>query len=73
MDKGVSGKLNCHICPLGAQFKWSKGSFKNHVDNRGWVGGLKFLIFVHVYYIKNVHGGRWVVKNDQNYVYVVIE
>ena len=25
-----------------------RGSFKNHVDNRGWVGGLKFVIFVHV-------------------------
>ena len=25
------------------------GSFNNHVDNKGWVGGLKFAIFVHVY------------------------
>ena len=24
-----------------------KGSFKNHMDNRGWVGGLRFAIFVH--------------------------
>ena len=24
------------------------GSFKKQVDNRGWVGGLKFAIFVHV-------------------------
>ena len=23
-----------------------KGPFKHHVDNRGWVGGLKFSIFV---------------------------
>ena len=50
-----------------------KGSFKNHVDNRGWVGGLKFAIFVHIQYMRNVHGGRWVVKNDQIYVRVIIE
>ena len=25
-----------------------KGSFKNHVDNGRWVGGLKFAFFVHV-------------------------
>ena len=43
------------------------------MDNRGWVGVQKFVIFVHVYYLKNVYGGRWVVKNDQNYVHVVIE
>ena len=24
-------------------------------------------------YIKDVHGGRWVVKKEQNYVHVVIE
>ena len=42
------------------------GPFKNHVDNRGWVGGPKFVIFVHVLYIRNVHGGRWVIKNEQN-------
>ena len=29
--------------------------------------------FVNVDYIKNVHGGRWVVKKEQNYVHVVIE
>ena len=23
----------------------SKGAFNNHVDKRGWVGGLKFAIF----------------------------
>ena len=33
------------------------GPFNNHVDKKGWVGGLKFAISVHVYYIKNVHGG----------------
>ena len=54
-------------------FIWSKGPFKNHVDNRGWVDGLKFAIFVHVQYIKNVHEGRWVVKKEQNYVHVVFE
>ena len=43
----------------------TKGSFKNHVDNRGWVGGHKFVIFVHFYYIRNVHGGRWVVKKSK--------
>ena len=31
------------------------GVFNNHVDKKGWVGGLKFAIFVHVYSIKNVH------------------
>ena len=51
----------------------SRGPFKNHVDNRGWVGGLKFANFVHVQYIKNVHEGRWVVKKEQNYVHVVFE
>ena len=64
------------ICSLTYKWLWKfilKRSFKNHVDNRGWVGGLKFAIFVHVYYIKNVHGGRWVVKKEQNYVHVVIE
>ena len=50
-----------------------QGSFKNHVDNRGGVGGLIFMIFVHVYYMNNVHRGGWVVKNDQNYVHVVFE
>ena len=50
-----------------------KGPFKNHVDNRGWVGGLKFDIFVHVQYIKSVRRDRWVVKKEQNYVHVVIE
>ena len=24
------------------------GAFNNHVDKRGWVGGLKIAIFVHV-------------------------
>ena len=43
------------------------------MDKKGWVGGLKFAIFVHVYYIKDVHGGRWVVKKQHNYVHVVIE
>ena len=41
------------------------GSFKNHVDNKVWVGGQKFVIFVNVYYIKNVHGGRLVVKKSK--------
>ena len=50
-----------------------KGLFNNHVDKMGWVGGLRFAIFVHVYYIKSVHGGRWVVKKEQNYVHVVFE
>ena len=50
-----------------------KGPFRNHVDNRGWVGGQKFAFFVHVQYIKNVHEGRWVVKKEQNYVHVVCE
>ena len=49
------------------------GPFKNHVENRRWVGGQKFAIFVHVQYIKNVHEGRWVVKKEQNYVHVVFE
>ena len=43
------------------------------MDSRGWVGGLKFGILVHVQYIKNVHEGRWVVKKEQNYVHVVVE
>ena len=55
------------------QSEFNLGSFKNHVDNSRWVGGLKFVIFVHVKYIKNVHGGRWVVKKGQNYVHVVCE
>ena len=38
-----------------------RGPFINHVDNIRWVGGLKFAIFVHVWYIKIVHEGRWVV------------
>ena len=29
-------------------FRNAKGAFNNHVDKRGWVGGLKFAIFVHV-------------------------
>ena len=36
-------------------------AFKNHVDNMGWVGGLKFGIFVHEF----VHKGRWVVKKSE--------
>ena len=61
---------------------WSKKSkilsvqckaFNNHVDKRGGVGGLRFSIFVHIYYIKDVHRGRWVVKKEQNHVCVVIE
>ena len=50
-----------------------KGPFKNPEDNRGWVVGLEFSNFVHVQYIKNVLEGRWVVKNEKNYVHVVIE
>ena len=50
-----------------------KGSFNNHVDKKGWVGGPKLTIFVHVWYMENVHGGRWVVKKEQNYVHVVFE
>ena len=38
------------------------GAFKNHMDNTGWVGGLKFSIFVQVNYIRDVNEGRWVVK-----------
>ena len=35
-------------------------SFKNHVDNRRWVGGLKFVIFVQVQYIKmSTRVGGW--------------
>ena len=52
---------------------YSKGQFKNHVDNREWVGGLKFAIFVHVQYIKNVHGGRLLVKKEQDCVNMVFE
>ena len=29
-----------------------KGTFNNHMDKTKWVGGLKFAIFVHVWYIK---------------------
>ena len=50
-----------------------RGSFNNHVDKKRWVGGPKLSIFVHVYYIENVHRGRWVVKKEQNYVHVVFE
>ena len=51
-----------------------EGSFKNHLGISRWVGGLKFANFVHIYYIKSVHGGRWVVvKNEQNNVHVVFE
>ena len=59
------------IFSIIVKVRW--GPFKNHVDNRGWVGGLKFAIFVHVQYIKNVHEGKWVVQNEQNYVHVVFE
>ena len=38
--------------------KWHKGAFKNLVDKNGWVGGLKFAMFVDVWFLKNVHGGR---------------
>ena len=34
-----------------------EGAFNNYLDNKGWVGGLKFAIFVRVYHIKNVHEG----------------
>ena len=34
-----------------------KGAFNNLWDKKGWIGGLKFASFVHVYLIKNVHGG----------------
>ena len=61
------------LSPILEKDSPTKGPFKNHVDNRRWVGGLKFAIFVHVYYIKSVHGGRWVVKKVQNNVHVVIE
>ena len=50
-----------------------KGAFINNVDKRGWVGGLKFAIFVYVWYIRNVHEGSWVVKKEQNDVHVVFE
>ena len=46
------------ICPQNCNM----GSFKNHVDNWRWVGGPKLPIFVHAYYIKSVHRGRWVVR-----------
>ena len=39
-----------------------RGTFNNHVDKKGWVGSLKIALFVQVWYIKNVYGGRWVVK-----------
>ena len=29
----------------------TKGIIQNHVDNRGWVSGLEFVIFVHFYFI----------------------
>jgi hypothetical protein len=56
-------------------------SKKKHMRVRGhskttWTiegGWSKICGFVHVYYIKNVHEGRWVVKNDQDYVHVVVE
>ena len=40
------------------------------MDKREWVGGLKFAIFVHVSYIKSVHGGRWVVSQMSTFVHV---
>ena len=30
-------------------FTFDKEAFNNHVDKKGWVGGLKFAIFDHVY------------------------
>ena len=58
---------------LGMNCIQFKGSFNNHVDKKGWVGGQKFAIFVHIHYIESVHKGRWVVKKEQNYVHVVYE
>ena len=34
---------------IKTKYYYSKGAFNNHVDKKGWVGGLKFAIFVHVY------------------------
>ena len=34
-----------------------RGTFNNHVDKNGWVGSLKFAIYVHGYCMKNVHEG----------------
>ena len=34
---------------------------------------MKFAIFLHVYYIENVHEDRWVVKKEKNCVEVVID
>ena len=42
----VPMKASC--ITMKADVDLTKGPFKNHVDNRGWVGGLKFAIFVHV-------------------------
>ena len=58
-------------------YKWQletyTGAFNNRVEKRGWVGGLKFAIFVHFQYIKSVHKGRWVVNKEQNHVHMVFE
>ena len=40
----------------------SFGALSNDVDKKGWVDGLKYALFGHLQYIKNVHGGSWVVK-----------
>ena len=66
-----SPKLLVNAVKVTTHLPW--GPLKNHVDNRVWVGGLKFAIFVHVHYMKNVHEDRWVVKKEQNYVHMVCE
>ena len=53
------------LCFLNEYVYPNKRPFKNYVDNSKWVGGLKFAIFINVHYIKNVHGGRWVVKKSK--------
>ena len=37
---------------------WLRGAFNNHVDKKGWVGDLKFAIFVPVYLKENVQRGK---------------
>ena len=37
----------------------------NQVGKKMWVGGLECAIFVHIYSIENVHGGRWVLSQKR--------
>ena len=59
-------------CPAAPLLQHSRGAINNHVGKKGWVGGLKFAIFVHFYCIKNVHEGYSRVSNKRAARFILI-